>query len=138
MTCADFEDLILDRIDGCLSPAKTHLVETHLSACEACRSFLSAAVEMDRSIAHFAGRRELPVQFTSDILRRIDYSKSPPVRFLHPGVVWDLVGLAALAASGAFCVWHLVPNLLLGGGWLAATVILCGGAYIALADPEVP
>lgn len=138
MTCAEFEDLILDQIDGRLSPSKMALTEKHIATCERCHAFITAAIEMDRSMTHLARSVRSPARFTSGVLQSRKAAEPRFTRFAHPGAIWDLAGLGGVAAAGAFCVWHLIPNVLVGGGWLAATVILCGGAYIALADPEAP
>jgi anti-sigma factor RsiW len=131
MSCAEFEDLILDRIDGALRPALVVHLENHLAACEHCQAFLTAVTETDQSIAQFAKHPGLAPHFTSGVLRKLDRAKP-----WFPGIVWDFAGVGAVAAAGAFCAWHLVPNVMLGAGWLAATVIACGGMCIAVADSE--
>lgn len=131
MTCAEFEDLILDRIDGRLSPGLAASLDSHLAACEYCQGFSAAASEMDRSITQTTQDASLPTRFASDLLRKIDR----PKRRL-PGFLGDLAGVGSVAAAGAFCFWHLVPNLIAGGEWLAATVIVCGGMCIAVSGTE--
>jgi hypothetical protein len=134
MTCAEFESFILDQIDGRLSPDMLALVQNHLAVCHNCRAFLDASTEVDRSMTHLASRSALSPGFTADVLAKL--ARHP--RFVSLEAIGDFAGLAGLAASGAFCVWHLLPHLSAAGGWVAATVILCGGAYFVAADREIP
>lgn len=129
MTCAEFEDLILDRIDGSVSADQAALLRDHLAVCENCRSFESVQRELDSALLSIE-KPPAPGRLAQRVRGRIQPRRSLPL------VTWDLAGLAAIAAAGAFCVLHWAPNLLLGGPWVAAGVILCAGATLIVADPE--
>ena len=48
--CAEFEDLILDRIDGRLAPESAELLDTHIASCQSCQSFQEAQLFIDCSL----------------------------------------------------------------------------------------
>jgi anti-sigma factor RsiW len=133
MNCADFESLILDRIDGHLAAELEPLVADHLGVCESCRAFLGAQTELDR-ILLAAPRPELSPQFSARVLARLDRADARP----RLGFAWDLAGLAGIAAAAGFGVAYFVPMLVAGGPWIAAGAVMCGGAWLTLAEPPTP
>ena len=60
------------------------------------------------------------------------------VEAVHATPDVSLGGLAAVAAAGAIGVQQWFPMLLLGGPWVVAAVILCGGALLMPAEPPAP
>jgi hypothetical protein len=140
MTCVDFEDLILDRIDGRLAPELEPGVRDHLAACESCRVFLAAQTELDRALLQTPAPRLAPY-FSSRVLARLDVVETGgAVDDARPrlGFAWDLAGLAGVAAAAAFFVAYFFPMVVAGGPWIAAGAVLCGGAWLTLAEPPTP
>jgi len=137
MTCTEYEDLILDEIDGRLAQQMQPLLGRHLAACDSCRAFLAAQTELDRSLSGTLPL-ELSPRFTAKVLAEIDVVRHDTSLFLRIGFLVELAGLAAVAGAGAFVVQHWFPRLLLGGPWVVAAAILCLGAWFTLADPPTP
>jgi anti-sigma factor RsiW len=133
MTCIDFELLILERMDGHLAPELEPVVAGHLSGCESCRTFLAAQTELDRAIAE-APRPQLPPQFSARVRARLDSTEARS----GIGFAWDLAGLAAIAAAAGFGVAYFLPTLVVGGPWIAAGAVMCGGTWFTLAEPPTP
>lgn len=134
MTCAEFEDLILDEIDGRIGPDRAAELRDHLAACEPCRSFRAAHLDLDLSLVQ-ARMPELPPRFSSRVLARL----SPP----HPdwprlGFLWEFAGVSSVAAAAGFGAAYFSPHILAGAPWIAAGAVLCGGAWLTLADPPSP
>ena len=124
MTCSDFEDRILESLDGAL-PAE---IASHLRSCEHCRAFRQAHLAMDASLAGLAPT-ELPPHFAARVLARLDRRPEPlPVAL-------DLLGVAAAAAAAAFGIAVLLPEIGFGLPWVAATFVACVGAWFVLAEP---
>lgn len=71
MTCADFEILICDYVDGTLAPARRAELEHHLSACAAC-----AELARDSAAAVGFMERAADVEPPPELLTRILYD--PP------------------------------------------------------------
>ena len=137
MTCTEYEDLILDEIDGRLAQQMQPLLGRHLAACDSCRAFLAAQTELDRSLSGTLPL-ELSPRFTAKVLAEIDVVRHDTSLFVRIGFLVELAGLAAVAGAGAFVVQHWFPRLLLGGPWMVATAILCVGAWLTLANPPTP
>ena len=137
MTCTEYEDLILDEIDGRLAQQMQPLLGRHLAACDSCRAFLAAQTELDRSLSGTLPL-ELSPRFTAKVLAEIDVVRHDTSLFLRIGFLVELAGLAAVAGAGAFVVQHWFPRLLLGGPWVVAAAILCVGAWLTLANPPTP
>jgi anti-sigma factor RsiW len=136
MSCTEFEDLILDQIDGLLAPETQLALHNHLAACENCRAFQAEQLDVVRSLLALP-RPQLSPQFQTRVLAAID-ATSRPIR-LRPGFAWDLAGVASLAAAAGFGIAHFLPRLIVGGPWVAAGAVLCAGACLTLADePEHP
>ena len=119
MTCSEFEELILDRIDGRIAADATRLLESHLEVCEHCRAFEAVQQELDLSLSR--GAPLAPPGFAASVRGLIQPDRP------HPMFTWDLAGLTAVAGAGAFCMLHWLPGLLVGGPWVAAGIILCAG-----------
>jgi len=133
----EYEDLILDEIDGRLAQQMQPLLGRHLAACDSCRAFLAAQTELDRSLSGTLPL-ELSPRFTAKVLAEIDVVRHDTSLFLRIGFLVELAGLAAVAGAGAFVVQHWFPRLLLGGPWVVAAAILCVGAWLTLANPPTP
>ena len=137
MTCTEYEDLILDEIDGRLAQQMQPLLGRHLAACDSCRAFLAAQTKLDRSLSGTLPP-ELSPRFTAKVLAEIDVVHHDTPLFVRISFLAELAGLAAVAGAGAFVVQHWFPRLLLGGPWVVAAAILCVGAWLTLADPPTP
>ena len=123
MTCSDFEDRILESLDGEL-PAE---IESHLRSCEHCRAFREAHLGMDASLAGLAPT-ELPPHFSARVLARVDRRpNSLPVAL-------DLLGVASAGAAAAFGVALLLPGIGFGMPWVAAALVACAGTWFALVE----
>jgi anti-sigma factor RsiW len=133
MNCGDFEGLILDRIDGHLAPELELVVAGHLDGCESCRAFFTAQAELDHVLGDVA-RPELSRQFSARVLARLEVADARP----RVGFAWDLAGLAGIAAAAGFGVAYFLPMLVAGGPWIAAGAVMCGGAWLTLAEPPTP
>ena len=137
MTCTEYEDLILDEIDGRLAQQMQPLLGRHLAACDSCRAFLAAQTELDRSLSGTLPP-ELSPRFTTRVLAEIDVVRHDTPLFVRISFLAELAGLAAVAGAGAFVVQHWFPRLLFGGPWVVAAAILCVGAWLTLANPPTP
>ena len=137
MTCTEYEDLILDEIDGRLAQQMQPLLGRHLAACDSCRAFLAAQTELDRSLSGTLPL-ELSPRFTAKVLAEIDVVRHDTPLFVRISFLAELAGLAAVAGAGALVVQHWFPRLLVGGPWVVAAAILCVGAWLTLADPPTP
>jgi anti-sigma factor RsiW len=131
MTCAEFEDLILEDLDGQLREERKALTATHLAACQSCRAFLAAQVEVDRSLAALA-RLEMPAHFTDSVLRRLDAEEA---RRDFSGAL-DLLGAVGAAGAGALCVQLLLPEAGSSLPWVVAAAVLGWGAWLAFDEPK--
>jgi anti-sigma factor RsiW len=139
MTCVDFENLILDRIDGRLAPELEPAVGDHLGACESCRIFLAVQTELDRALVQ-SPPPELSPHFSTRVLARLDAVSPRDLVDSQPrlGFAWDLAGLAGVAAAAAFGVAYFIPMVVAGGPWIAAGAVLCAGVWLTLAEPPAP
>ncbi|HXP87785.1 MAG TPA: zf-HC2 domain-containing protein [Bryobacteraceae bacterium] len=139
MNCGDFESWILDRIDGRLGPELEPVVAEHLGGCASCGAFLAAQTELDHALGDVP-RPELSPQFSSRVLARLEGAATRDATEARPrvGFGWDLTGLAAIAAAAGFGVAFFLPMLVAGGPWIAAGAVMCGGAWLTLAEPPAP
>lgn len=55
MKCKDYQKLISDRLDGCLSPVYRERLEAHLKACPVCRQYEKDLKAIDREIRNLPG-----------------------------------------------------------------------------------
>ena len=90
----------------------------------------NAQIEIDRSmtvaVEKIAARDLAP----PDV--RIPRSEPTP----SLGFVWDLAGVASVAAAAGFAVAYLLPHAMAGAPWAAAATVLCAGAcLVTLAEP---
>jgi anti-sigma factor RsiW len=137
MTCRECEDLILDEIDGRLAQQMQPPLARHLAACDGCRAFMAVQTDLDQSLRETRSP-ELSSRFAARVLAEVDVVRHDTPLFVRTSFLAELAGLAAVAGAGAFVVQHWFPRLLLGGPWVAATAILCVGAWLTLADPPTP
>jgi anti-sigma factor RsiW len=128
MPCHEFEDLILDYCEGAASPADGALLESHIAVCGGCRARLAMQQELDLRLSKSFPRPALSPAFAARLAARMEQQRHAPrllwlprildgIGYLslasaagcliqqlpHPGT-W--IGLAALAASAAFCLWE--------------------------------
>jgi anti-sigma factor RsiW len=139
MTCADFEGLILDRIDGRLPPELEAVVADHVAGCESCRGFLAGQTELDRALLN-EPRPELSPRFSDGVLARLDAGNTLDAAESRPrlGFAWNLAGLAGVAAAAAFAVAYFFPMTVVGAPWIVAGAVVCGGVWLTLAEPPTP
>jgi anti-sigma factor RsiW len=71
MACPEFEDRIIDWLDGELSAVERQTVENHVAACAACRNFAEELKSLDAVLASAIQRPALPGDFKSKMLRRV-------------------------------------------------------------------
>src|SRR5438093_1963703 len=72
MACTDYEERLLDYVDGTLPPAERHAVETHLIACPDCQSFTAALTKLDAALSSTIQSPALSPGFKTKILSRVD------------------------------------------------------------------
>jgi anti-sigma factor RsiW len=71
MACPEFEDRIIDWLDGELSAVERKTVENHVAACAACCNFAEELKSLDAVLASTIQRPALPGDFKSKMLRRV-------------------------------------------------------------------
>ncbi len=99
--------LLSEYIDGCLSPAATRRVETHLAECAACATELAQLRAVLRLVSKHAAV-SCPIDCAEAVMRRIEAGPRRPVTHLaaHP------------FQPSASLVWaSLAAMVLLAGGW---------------------
>lgn len=124
MTCSDFENLILDEMDGCVSEPDRQLLASHLAVCDSCRCFQAEQLSLDGTLSALASF-DVPPHFAARVLQRTE--KPIPVHFL----AWlDVLGLAATAAAALFAFHALFPDDTLGLSWPVAALVFSCGAWL--------
>ncbi|HEX3681541.1 MAG TPA: zf-HC2 domain-containing protein [Bryobacteraceae bacterium] len=78
MNCSEFETLLADRMDGCLSTAQQAELEQHASVCPACSEFMS---DVAAAIRFLKGAEEIAPP--PELITRIAY-QAPMGRLRHP------------------------------------------------------
>ena len=139
MTCSEFEDLILDEIDGRITPETVAALRNHLAECGQCRAFHATQQDLERSLNR-ARVPDLPAHFSSRVLARLSL---PDADWPRLGFLWDFAGVVSIAAAAGFGAAYLlpsdlVPNALAGAPWIAAGAALFAGAWLTLAEPPTP
>ena len=133
MHCVDFEERILDELDGGLSAAERHLVETHIATCPACRRFRDEQAALDVRLSAVLRQPGLSPDFRQRMLRRIEAVSAtldaPELReqkrraleaefeatcrafrknLLNVPNLLDLAGLAAVSVLGGMLLLHFM------------------------------
>lgn len=142
MKCEEFEDLILDDLDGRLVASQRIPVAAHLAECSDCRAFLAVQVELDHTLTA-RPKPQLSEDFRARIITQIRSqirTQSGPVPGKRSAVPWSLLGnlagVASVSAAGALASQSL-PYMLPGMPWAVATVILAAGIAL-IAELETP
>jgi predicted anti-sigma-YlaC factor YlaD len=71
ISCREFEDLIVDYLEGALTPRDERMARWHLRLCPECRSYLTAyrhTVELNRAALRETDGRETPEDLVQQIL----------------------------------------------------------------------
>ena len=126
MGCEEFEEKILDRIDGRLAPEERPALERHLASCAACRTYAELHERLDASLV-IAVRPPVP---SPHFREKVCRAALEPVHTRRTRVLYllDLAGCASLAVIAAFLLRdvpqlprELSPDASLAMAWVSAS-----------------
>ena len=132
MACADFEERILNYLDGGLPAPERRLLEAHLLKCADCREFRDLQENLDALLAKSLVMPQLSEDFGRRVLRRLPLLK--PVH--HIPEILDALGYASAAVGGGFLLQFLLsaswPSLPDPGAWAIAAACAGLGLHSAI------
>ena len=103
MTCAEAEELILERFDAPLDADGQRALEGHLAHCVACRELQRTQRALDASLTRFHTAPALSPEFDSGLRRMVAVEKRRALREYLP----DLLHLGGGLATSLVCAWLL-------------------------------
>jgi anti-sigma factor RsiW len=98
MSCADYNESIVEFVDGTIDPARQRALERHVEGCAACRA-LVADLKSIQAAAFTLDRIELPGQLWKAVQARIAEEPAPRGRLLAWPRTRRAMGLWAAAAA---------------------------------------
>lgn len=128
MNCREYQDQLIEYLDGTLLKEEAEAVQSHLSRCQACQK------EEEVLLALLSGARaplpEPPELFWTNFLprvrERISSRPEPWHRLLFkPTVGWGSLSLAALTVLAGLMFWRMAPT------WQAVTPNSSQGDYLS-------
>ena len=106
MSCASFEELLLDYAD--LQAQEREAVDLHLTQCASCRQYFDTLLQLDVALTEqLSGVR--PSELLHSRLHAVATSRSPrSTPSLVPELL-DLIGVAGIGLVLSFVLWKVVP-----------------------------
>ncbi len=78
MNCQEYEQKILDQVDGLTSPSDDQDLQAHVLSCPSCADYLRQAMQLDLQLASGLAVPRLSPDFESDLWRRIETEQGSP------------------------------------------------------------
>jgi len=97
MPCGEFEEMILDGLEGFLEADRRRELEYHLARCSECREFQAMQQELDGVLSGVLRPPELRSRFRRRLEQRVDVERARPRLPWFP----ELMDAVQVLAAGA-------------------------------------
>jgi predicted anti-sigma-YlaC factor YlaD len=117
MSCAPFEDLLLDYTE--LAPAERCAVDAHLAGCVDCREYLDTLARLETGLSQLYAGAQVSAAFRNDVLSILERPSLLPE-------ILDFIGWAGIIAAWvclAPLLRHFQPELM-------SVALVCAAAAI--------
>jgi anti-sigma factor RsiW len=128
MNCSNYEELILESIDGQIDEAGRRSLDAHLKTCPRCQAFWKEHRALDVRLASGLRRPALSPDFKADMLRRIDADSAPATGALRlegplrvPGFWADLrIYIPEILDLAGYVFVGVIMGVVLKSAWVHA------------------